>query len=484
MVITMEAFTTVLTENTAIIEKNIGYGKCFDCKKRELSVAGKKAALYFITSLSDGLLLARLAKDCQAVPETLSALNKTDFFEKAFPYADASLESEPEKVARQILSGDSALVIDGFSSVFVSDTKSLPVRDCEEPDNDRVLRGARDGFTEGLQKNIAILRRRIKTPDLSVYKTSVGNLSKTDIAICYDEKRADPKYVENIKNKIEAISVDALSLGQESLAECLIKRRWYNPFPKFRYTERPDVATATLLEGNIIVLCDTSPQAMMLPTSFFDFVQESDDFYFPPVIGTYLRWVRSIIFLVTLFFSPLWYLMVTHPNLIPSYLDFIRLESEPALPVFIQLMIVELMIDGLRIASLNTPSTLGNSLSVVSGLILGEFAIEVGWFVPEVILYMAFVAISNFTQSSFELGYALKFMRIFLLIMVGLFGIAGFIIGTAVIILTVALNKTVDGSRSYLYPLIPFNKNALLHHLFRVKLKPKDKTADGESNNK
>ena len=127
----------------------------------------------------------------------------------------------------------------------------------------------------------------------------------------------------------------------------------------------------------MIILCDTAPQAMLLPTSIFDFSQESDDYYFPPLIGSYQRLVRLLIFFITLFFAPFWYLLVTHPTLIPSWLDFIRVSGKPALPIFFQILIVELLLDGLRLASLNTPSTLGSSLSVVAGLILGDFAVDV-----------------------------------------------------------------------------------------------------------
>ena len=466
----MPFLTNSLTENQSMLEQAIGFGKCFDCKKRELSVCGKKAMLYFISSLSSDSLLGDLVSRYQSLPPLSETLTIPLLFSKLIPYGDASAETDINNLARLILAGASVLLIEDLNTAVITDTRSLPSRSAEEPDNDRVLYGARDGFTEVLKNNLALLRRRVRTKSLVIYRITIGRESQTDVALCYDESRADPAYVQTIKQKLESIEVDALTVGTQSLAECLIPRRWFNIFPKFRYTERPDTATATLLEGNLIILCDTAPQAMLLPTSIFDFTQESDDYYFPPLIGTYQRLVRMLIFFITLFFAPFWYLLVTHPNLIPSWLDFIRVAGKPALPIFFQILIVELLLDGLRLASLNTPSTLGSSLSVVAGLILGDFAVDVGWFIPEVILYMAFVAISNFSQPSFELGYAFKFMRIMLLIMVGFFGIVGFAVGTILIVLIVASNKSVDGSRSYLYPLIPFNKKALLRHFFRFKL--------------
>jgi len=455
------------------LEEAIGYGKAFDCQKRPIRTAGLTGYLYFFTTLSSDALLSDLVVRYQSADPPKPPKSAEEFLAAVVPYGAATVERDLVAASRLVLSGTSLLLTDAFPEAIITDTRGLPTRSAEEPDCDRVLYGSRDGFTELLKTNVALLRRRVRSRELTVTLFEIGSESRTDVALVYDAERADPDYVRRVSERLSSIRVESLTVGEESLAECLIPRRWYNPFPKFRYTERPDTATATLMEGNLLILCDNSPQVMLLPTSIFDFLQESDDYYFPPIIGTYQRFVRALIFMITLFFAPLWYMLVTHPDLIPESLAFIRVEDRGALPIFFQILIVELLLDGLRLASLNTPSTLGNSLSVVAGLILGDFAIDVGWFIPEVLLYMAFVSISNYSQPSFELGYAFKFMRIFLLIAVGFFGIAGFIVGTLLILLTVALNKTLDGSRSYLYPLIPFNKKALLRHLFRCRLKPK-----------
>ena len=277
------------------------------------------------------------------------------------------------------------------------------------------------------------------------------------------------EYVKDLIAKLKGIRTDSLTLGHESLAECLIRKKWYNPFPKIRYTERPDSAAAQLLEGSVIVLCDNSPEAMVLPTSIFDFMQETNDFYFSPLTGTYIRVLRHMIFWMTLFMIPLWLLLINHEWMIPPWLEFIIPRDRGRLPVFVQLLLAEFVIDGLRMASLNTPNMLSNSLSVVGGLILGDFAVSIGWFIPEVILYMAFVAIANFTQRSYELGYAFKFLRIMLTVLTAIFGLLGFVGGCAAVIILLATNKTVGGKRRYLYPLIPFNGKGLLSLFVRVK---------------
>ena len=221
----------------------------------------------------------------------------------------------------------------------------------------------------------------------------------------------------------------------------------------------------------MVILIDTSPQVMILPTSIFDFLQETNDFYFPPLTGSYIRAVRHIIFWLTLFLIPIWYLMTKYPEAVPPFLSFALPKELGAVPILAQLLFVEFVVDGLKMASMNTPDMLSNSLSVVGGLILGDFAVGLGWLIPEVIILTAFVAIANFSQRSYELGYAFKFLRMMLLVLCGILGIWGFLIGVALILILLATNKTVNGECRYLYPLLPFNGQALLTVLFRVRKK-------------
>jgi stage V sporulation protein AF len=200
---------------------------------------------------------------------------------------------------------------------------------------------------------------------------------------------------------------------------------------------------------------------MILPTSIFHYLEQTDDYYFPPLTGSNLRIVRTLILLISVVITPLWYLAVEYAELLPKSLSFIVPESPGPLPLILQLFLVEAAIDGLKIASMNTPDILSNSLSVIGALILGDFAVEVGWLSADVILYMAFVAIANFAQQNVELGYAFKFIRMLILGLVYLFGIWGFFVGILVFILLIATNKTVTGKLHYLYPLIPFNPKAL-----------------------
>ena len=392
------------------------------------------------------------------------------FAKNSIPSVEVDCVYDVDTMVTMVLSGCSLIVAQGFGNgAIVVDARSYPARVTEEPGNDKVMRGARDGFVETLIFNTAMVRRRIRDPKLTVKYACVGERSKTDIAIVYIEGKADKEYVTQLTEKIKSIKTDALPMGHQSLIECLIRKRWYNPFPKVRCTERPDAACASILEGSVIVLCDTSPEALILPTAIFDFLQETDDYYYPCFTGTYLRLIRQMVFLGAIFLTPFWYTLVINAQTLPEWLSFVVPTNSGQVPIIAQLLIVEFVLDGLKLASLNTPSVMSNSFSVVSGLLLGDFAVQIGWLCPDAIFYMAIESIAGFTQSNYELGYAFKFMRILTLILVHFINYWGLLVGTAITIILICTNKTVLGKRDYLYPLIPFNWRALKSLLFRVK---------------
>lgn len=465
------------SENIKLIDNLLRVEESFDIIKKELSLSDGRLALYYIDGFVKDAVMSKLMMHLLSLKSIAPppSPNQKDipayrFADACVPYVETEVTDDVDLMIQMVMSGATLLIGDGFGEYgIVIDARTYPARETGEPEGDKVMRGARDGFVETLIFNTTLIRRRIRNPALTVSYATVGRSSRTDIAICYMSDRADEKYVSRIKEKIKNINTESLTLGHESLAECLIKTHWYNPFPKIRYTERPDSAAAQLLEGSILIICDNSPSVMILPTSIFDFMQETNDFYFPPLTGTYIRLVRHAVFLLTLFLTPTWYLMINHPDFLPGWLSFVIPQETGRLPIIAQLFLVEFIIDGLRMASLNTPNMLSNSLSVVGGLILGDFAVSIGWLIPEVILYMAFVAIANFTQRSYELGYAFKFMRMLLLLATALFDLWGFIIAIVLIGILIATNATVDGKRNYLYPLIPFKPKALKTLFFRIR---------------
>lgn len=471
-------------ENVRRVDAALRVEENFDLIKKTLFIGKQEITLYYIDGFVDGgsmnkLMIYFLSLQGLGQPtDTGEDAAARYFAQHHVPYVEADVTNDTALMMQMVLSGTSLILGETFGSyALIIDSRTYPARTVGEPENDRVMLGARDGFVETLVFNTALIRRRVRDTKLTMQYLTVGTRSKTDVVMCYLKGQADEKYVADLQKKLKSIQTGSLTLGHESLAEALIRQGWYNPFPKIRYTERPDVAAAQVLEGSILIVIDNSPEVMILPSTIFDFMQETNDYYFPPLTGTYIRFVRHIVFWATLFLVPIWFLLTRNPEVTPTWLTFILPESTGKIPIFVQLLLVEFMIDGLRLASMNTPDMLSNSLSVVGGLILGDFAVSIGWLIPEVIVYMAFVSIANFSQRSYQLGYAFKFMRIGLLILIQLFNFIGFGIGVALSILFLVTNKTVNGKRSYLYPLIPFNGKALLSLFVRLR---KDRFPDSK----
>lgn len=459
---------------TDVLDTNLMVSKSFDLIKRELEIGGKKACIYFIDGFAKDEILEKLMNFFMGLKKEDVECTVEQFQTRLLPYGEVDLKDDLSEVEVLILSGVPCLVIEGFQKLLLIDCRTYPQRGVEEPEKDKVMRGSRDGFVETLVFNTALIRRRIRDPHLVMQMLAVGKSSHTDIVVCYLENRVNKELLNKVVQKIQNIKIDALTLNQESLAECMYKGCWLNPFPKFRYTERPDAAAASVLEGKIIVVVDNSPSVMILPTSLFGLTEEADDYYFPPVTGTYLRLSRIFINFIALLLTPVFLLLIQHPEWIPEGLSFIKIKDTINIPVVVQFLILEFSIDGLRIASMNTPNMLSTPFSVLAALILGDFTVSSGWFNSEVMLYMAFVAIANYSQVSFELGYALKFMRIITLILTGLFSLYGFIAGILITLFAVIFNKTISG-HNYLYPLIPFNARLLVRHLFRISLPASEK---------
>ena len=458
-----------LQQNMQYVDELMGLETNFDIIHRVIRLGDTDACMYLIDGFCKDELMQKILQYLMDLKAEDFPKDAHEMSKIAIPYVEVDLDDTWEKILGALLSGVFVLLLDGYEKAVLIDARTYPARGVEEPDKDKVLRGSKDGFVETVVFNTALIRRRIRSTDLHMEMLNAGENSRTDIVLCYMESRVDPKLLTQIRERIRSIQVDALAMNQESLAECLYQRKWYNPFPKFKYTERPDTAAAQVLEGNLVILVDNSPSAMVLPTTIFDVVEEADDYYFPPVTGTYLRLTRFLIALLTYFVTPTYLLLMNHRMWIPENLEFIILKEDPNVPLILQFLLLELAIDGLRLAAVNTPNMLSTPLSVMAALVLGEFSVESGWFSSEVMLAMAFVAIANYTQSNYELGYALKFMRILNLILTQLFGIWGYIAGLIIFALALLTNKTISG-QSYLYPLIPFDRAKMRNRFFRGRM--------------
>lgn len=461
-------FSSILDENLTLINNRLNVPANFDILTRNIVIGGRKAGFFFIDGFVQEDMIEKLMQFFYSLkPEDLSDIDT--FLVKGMPYTEAESCDDVEKAVTAFLSGVTLMLIDGFKSAVLIDCRTYPARNVSEPWKDRVLRGSRDGFVETMVHNAALLRRRIRDEKFCMEIYSVGERSRSDVAVCYISDLVDKSLLDEIKKRISKVKVESLTMNVESLAECLLPHRWISPFPKFKYSERPDTAAAAILDGNIVVLVDNSPAVMIIPTSIFDLVEEADDYNFAPIIGTYLRLSRFVFTFVTMLLTPVWLLLINNPSWIPEWLSFITVSDDITVPIVWQLLILEMSVDGLKMAAVNTPSLLSTPLSIVAGIVVGEYAVSSGWFNTESLLYMAVVTVGTYSQASFEMGYAMKFVRVLTLILTAIFNVPGFVAGCVIGLAAIAFNKTISG-KSYLAPLIPFDGEKLKRAVLRVRL--------------
>ena len=464
----MYEMTDSASENSGHFAGVIGPERNFDIINKKINIGQRATQLFMIDGFTKDEIMEKLIESLIALkPEDIP--QKAGDFAKLVPYIDVTPKSTLKEAVDYLLMGIVCMFVDGYKCCFVIDCRTYPARSVSEPWKDRVLRGSRDGFVESIVANVTLIRRRIRTPDFCVEVMNAGTMSNTDIAFAYIQGKADMKLLADLKKRVEKIKVEALTMNIESLAEVLLRGPFINPFPKFKYSERPDSAAASIYDGNIVILIDNSPAVLVVPTSVFDVIEEADDYYFPPLTGTYIKLSKYLLAIMSLIMTPLWIVFLRNPGMVPEWFKFIMIEEGSTVPVILQLLILEFCIDGLRLAAVNTPTLLTTPLSIIAGIVVGEYAVSSGWFDPESMLYMAFVTVGTYTQASYELGYAIKFFRMIMLILAWFFGIWGFAAGIVMFVLAMAFNRTIS-EKSYLYPLIPFDGKMLARKLLRLRL--------------
>jgi stage V sporulation protein AF len=454
-----------LSDNEHFFKEKIGVGTSFDLGIRKLKVLNKEVHIYYCNGLCDTQYIIQLLKEMVEINDNERQRAKAkQIIENRLIHQQVIPVENLDEAVDKLLSGLIVILMEGESTGFVVDVRSYPGRQPQEPDTEKVVRGARDGYVENIIVNTALTRRRIRDERLRHEIIQVGERSKTDICIAYIKDVADPGLVELIKKELKQIKIDGLTMADKTIEEFLVKQG-YNPYPLVRYTERPDVAATHLLEGHVIIMVDTSPSVIIAPTTFFHHVQHAEEYRQSPAIGTFVRWVRFLGIFVSIFLLPLWYLFVMEPSLLPEKLSYIGPNEKANIPTIVQLFIADIGVEFLRMAAIHTPTPLSTAMGLIAAVLIGEIAIKVGLFVSEVILYISVSAIGSFATPSYELSIANKIARLFLLLAVALFKVPGFVIGVTIYILLLVQIRSLN--TPYLWPFIPFNPSAFLQILVR-----------------
>ncbi|WP_423785927.1 spore germination protein [Hydrogenibacillus schlegelii] len=454
-----------IEENVAIVKDRAGVGTSFDVGVREILVGKTRVAIFYSNGLVDaGMFVHVLRSLAEIRPD-----DGEDVFRLILARYATHVQVETRRTIDEaidlLLSGLFVLFVDGHAEAIVLDGRMYPNRSPEEPDTERVVRGARDGFTESIITNAGLIRRRLRDERLRLELTHIGERSKTDVVLAYIRDIADPGLVQLIRERLQAIEIDGLPMTDKSLQELLIGQTW-NPYPLVRYTERPDVAVQHLLEGHVLLIVDTSPSVMILPTTFFHHVQHAEEYRQTPVTGAYLRWVRLLGILASIFLLPLWVLYTLHPELLPDWLRFLGPKKPGKVPLLLQVLAAEFGLDLMRMAAVHTPSPLATAMGVIAAVLVGDVAVKVGLLTPEVLLYLAFAAIGLFATPSYELSLANRLARLWLILAVFFFGIPGFVLAATLLVIALVFTRSLD--TPYFWPLIPFNGPALWHVLVRT----------------
>lgn len=462
------ALSTALQENIDYIRNHLPIGASFDLMTRRLLFGDTKAFFLGVNGFCKTEILQQIFSDLQN-PLYVSDGHVEDivrYMDGKIGYAQTSLTDSWDDIIRNVLSGPSALFIDGFAKAILIDVRTYPGRGIAEPDLERVTRGARDGFVETLLFNANLIRRRVRSPRLCFAMHSVGTESKTDVAVAFLEDSVNKELLDKLSSALDSLTAAALTMGAKSLEELLLHKRWWNPLPSIRMTERPDVACSYLLEGHILVLVDNSPLVLVLPCTIFQFTQNPEDYYKSPSVGTYFRLVRFFCIPVSLLLTPLFLLVCAH---FPDFALKWGMLSEGFLTpqrLFFYVLAVEFLLDLFKYSSSLSSGKFSGSLSIVGGLIIGDIAVSLNWASVEVLFYGAVTLLASLAIADTEFSDAVRLYRILLIIAAGFWGLPGFLVCGALVLLSIATTPTFGGF-SYFWPLFPFNGKALGRLLFR-----------------
>ncbi|WP_166246319.1 spore germination protein [Paenibacillus turpanensis] len=458
---------TALSANKGIVKEL--FTDCSDFVIRDFWLSdGRGAFVIYIDGLVDSDLvndaLASLMEYGKSHKPKGDPGERIDSIVQPLPVSQTKEINNYGELLTAVLGGDTALFIDDSEIALLLGLRGPKTRSVEEPASETVVRGPRDGFNESLRVNTSLIRRRLKTPRLKAKAMVIGEQSNTNITIMYLDGIADPKRVEEVESRLRKIKIDAIL--ESGYIEELIQDNVYSPFPQVQYTERPDVVSAGLLQGRIAIITDGTPFVLLVPLVFWELIQASEDYYERFGISTLIRILRYT-FLFLALFTPALYIAVTtfHPDMIPTTLLLSIAAAREAIPfpAVIEAFIMEVTFEALREAGIRLPKAIGQAVSILGALVIGQAAVEAGIVSAPMVIVVSITGIASFTIPRFNGAIAIRLLRFPLMILASLFGIYGIIIGTLFILVHMA------GLRSfgvpYMSPVGPL-KSGELHDIW------------------
>lgn len=436
---------------------------CADIKMRDMYLGEKKDigcfVAYIEVAVSDVLfeksMIGKLLNTC-------SSKKKEDVYlcldKNALGISDFTILDTYEEAADGLLTGDAILFVDGYPHAIKIPDQGYPNMGVNEADSEKVIRGSNEGFADSVKVNTALIRKRVRSPKVKVVEKKVGLRSKTNVDLVYMEDLIYPELLEEIQKRLDTFQIDGVL--DSGVIEQLTEEKWYSPFPQFQTTERPDRAAMAILEGRIVLLCDNSPMALILPTDYNSFIKTSDDYYNRfeiASLGRILRYLASF-FAMTL---PGLYLAVTnfHTQILPTtlLLSFAAAREGVPFPSIVEVMLMELSFELLREAGVRLPGAMGNTIGIVGGLIIGQAAVEANLVSPIVVIVVAFTALCSFAIPNEEFATAFRILKFFFIVFCAWIGFYGFLL--CLLTVLIHLSHLKSFGIPYLMPIVGADLN-------------------------
>ncbi|MFC5407029.1 spore germination protein [Cohnella soli] len=450
-----------LDENRTLLEQQLSQRA--DIVSRDLGGASdRKICVVYAQATVDHNLLGRcLTRLAEEIPEAFADLQRSETFGKL------ERAGTLEELTQGVLSGKAALLFGNGEAALVTGIEQWPTRSIQEPDAEPLVRGPREGFIEQLDSNLAMLSNRIRTQDLKIETILLGKYTQTKVAMVYIDGVAKKSVVEEVRSRMTDISIDGII--DSSYVEAFIEDEPYSPFPTIQNTERPDVTAAGLLEGRVAILAQGSPSAIVMPFTFWGSLQSAQDYYENWIVSTFVRWLRLVFMVISLFFPSIYIAISTfHPEMIPTNLlvSIAGAREANPFPAFVEALIMEVSFEALREAGVRLPKQVGAAVSIVGALVIGQAAVEAGIVSAPMVIVVAITGIASFTVPRFNFSFGLRLLRFPMMFLAGAFGLFGIAIGF--LALLVHLCSLRSFGVPYLYPVAPLSTHSLKDVFIRV----------------
>ncbi|QSZ27480.1 spore germination protein [Aceticella autotrophica] len=465
------------------IDENLKYIKeklkdCDDVIYRDIWVGEKqqyKMSLIYVDGLVDKQLINdhvmhSLMLDARQAKPSVEELkgNLYEVIKKAtITGGDIKEIDDLDKCITSILSGDTALFFDGYPKIVIISSKGWQMRSVMAPETEMVVRGAREGFTETIRVNTALVRRWIRDPEFKIKQMQIGKRSKTDVAVLYIDDIVNKDLLNEVIKRLKEIVIDGVI--ESGYIEQLIEEDWHSPFPQILNTERPDKVAASVLEGRIAILVDNSPFALIIPAAFATLFQSPEDYFERWMIASLLRILRFTAALVALLAPALYIAFIEyHPGMIPTKLALYIAATRQGVPfpAFLEALIMEATFELLREAGIRLPVPIGQTIGIVGGLIIGQAAVMAGIVSPLMVIVVAVTAVASFSIPSYSAAIAFRMLRFIFMILAAVFGLYGIMLGLIIVLTHLVVLKSFG--QPYLSPFIEINMNDFADTLIRA----------------